>query len=173
MNTDERVAKHARMAEGYRDAYLRKEVHEGESYEAWAFADDAEYMSPYFTGGHVLLMREVAIDTAMSATMEAKAYALTFPDWQPADFKYWPAENGFVMKTRWEGHTKDGTKMGFYSYSFVETNEKCEIARWETHVNHEYSPFLEVAIGVGGPFESGDDYMAALTRCLERAGVSV
>lgn len=172
MNTEERVAKHARMAQGYRDAYLHKQVHEGESYEAWAFADDAEYWSPYFTGEKVLLMKDVAIDTAKSATMEATAYALTFPDWHPADFKYWAAENGFVMKTRWEGHMKDGTRMGFFSYSFVETNEKCEIGRWETHVNDEYSPFLEVAIGVRGPFKDGDDYMAALSRCLEKAGVT-
>ena len=78
-----------------------------------------------------------------------------------------------AMKTRWEGHTKEGKKMGFYSYGFVETNEKCEITRWETHVNEEYSSFLDVAIGVRGPFESGDEYMAALTRCLEKAGVTL
>jgi hypothetical protein len=173
MKIEERVALHRRMAEAYRDAYLRQGVQEGESYEAWKFADDAEYSSPYFTGDKVLLLREVATDTARSATMEATAYALKFPDWKPAGFKCWPADNGFVMKTRWEGHMRDGTKMGFYSYGFVETNDQGEITRWETHVNDEYGPFLEVAIGVRGPFESGDEYMEALTRCLEEAGVSV
>lgn len=173
MKIEERVALHRRMAEGYRDAYLRQGVQEGESYEAWKFAGDAVYASPYFTGDEVLLLSEVAVDAARSATMEAKVYALKFSDWKPADFRCWPADNGFVMKTRWEGHLKDdGRKMGFYSYGFVDTNEKGEITRWETHVNDEYGPFLEVAIGVSGPFK-GNEYMDALSRCLDEAGVSV
>jgi hypothetical protein len=98
---------------------------------------------------------------------------LTFPDWKPADFKYWPAENGVVMKTRWEGHTKGGTKMGFYSYSFIETNDAGELTRWETHVNDEYNAFLDVAIGVHGPFHGTGEYVEALERCLAKAGVSV
>lgn len=77
------------------------------------------------------------------------------------------------MKTRWHGHTVDGTGMGFYSYSFVETDERGEITRWETHVNDEYSPFLEVAIGVSGPFHGNAAYLEALERCLEKAGVTM
>jgi hypothetical protein len=172
MNIEERVALHGRMAEGYRNAYLHQEVQEGVSYEEWKFAHDAVYSSPYFTGETVLLLRDVPIDAAKSATMEAKAYALTFPDWKPADFRYWPAANGFVMKTRWQGHTTEGTTMGFYSYGFVDTNDEGEVTRWETHVNDEYSRFLEVAIGVSGPF-TGNEYMDALARCLEAAGESV
>lgn len=167
------------MAESYSTAYLRQGVQDGEEYtdengqEAWKFADDAVYASPYFTGDEGFPMSEYSVDTAKAATMEAKAYSLTFPDWKPADFKYWPADNGFVMKTRWEGHMQDGTGMGFYSYSFVETNDKGEVTRWETHVNDEYSPFLEVAIGVSGPFHGTTAYVDALHRCLDKAGVSV
>lgn len=171
MNLEERIALHGRMALAYRNAYLHQGVQEGEEYEDWTFAPDAVYSSPYFTGEEVLLLSEVPTETAKAATMEAKAYSLTFPDWKPADFKYWPADHGFVMKTRWEGHMEDGTRMGFYSYSFVETNEKGEVARWETHVNDEYSPFLKVAIGVSGPFRGASEYVAALERCLEKAGV--
>ena len=78
------------------------------------------------------------------------------------------------MKTLFEGHTKDGTTMSFYSYGFVETNDQGEITRWETHVSEEYSAFLDVAIGVHGPFrESADPYMEALTQTLQEADVSL
>lgn len=179
MNPEELINHHRQMAESYRNAYLRQGVQDGEEYtdengqEAWKFSDDAVYASPYFTGDQAFLMSEYGTDTATAATMEAKAYSLTFPDWKPSDFTYWPADNGFVMKTRWEGSTVDGTKMGFYSYSFVETNSKGEVTRWETHVNDEYSPFLEVAIGVSGPFQGTSAYVDALHTCLEKAGVSV
>jgi hypothetical protein len=179
VNTEERIAQHRRMAESYRNAYLRQGVQDGDEYtdehgqEAWKFAEGAIYTSPYFTGDEVIVMSEALADTGKAATMEAKAYSLTFPDWKPTDFKYWPADNGFVMKTRWHGHTVDGTGMGFYSYSFVETDERGEITRWETHVNDEYSPFLEVAIGVSGPFHGNAAYLEALERCLEKAGVTM
>ena len=64
--------------------------------------------------------------------------------------------------------------MSFYSYGFVETNDQGEITRWETHVSEEYSAFLDVAIGVHGPFrESADPYMEALTQTLQEADVSL
>ena len=179
MTPEDRIAQHRRMAEGYGNAYLRQGVQDGEKYadetdsSAWKFAPDAIYTSPYFTGEQVILMSEVAEDTARTSTLEAKAYSLTFPDWKPTSFKHWPAENGFVMKTRWQGTTVDGVSMGFYSYSFIETNDDAEITRWETHVNDEYSPFLEVAIGVSGPFHGQTAYMEAVHRCLEKAGVSI
>ncbi len=172
MNLDERLAHHRRMAEGYRNAYLHQAVQEGEEYEAWQFAADALYSSPYFTGEEVLRLSEVPTEAGEAATMEAKAYALTFADWKPADFRYWPSDRGFVMKTRWEGHMEDGTAMGFYSYSFVDTNDRGEVARWETHVNDEYSAFLDVAIGVHGPFRGHTEYVDALRRRLEQAGVA-
>lgn len=166
MTIEDRVALHRRMAEGYRDAYLRREVSAGATYEEWKFADDAVYASPYFAHGELLSLRDIAVSVATAATMEAKAYSVKFPDWKPVEFKCWPADNGFVMRTRWEGHTTAGTQMGFYSISFVDTNDEGEITRWETFVNdEEYGPFLEVAIGVRGPFTS-DEYMAALSRHL-------
>ena len=174
MNIEERIAHHRRMAESYRNTYLRHGVQEGESYEAWKFADDAVYSSPYFTGEHENRISEIGVSVASYATMEAKAYSFKFPDWKPADFKYWPAENGFVMKTRWEGHTTEGRKMGFYSYGFVETNDEGEVTRWETHVNEEYSAFLDVAIGVRGPFLGNHTpYLEALKRVLEEHGVAL
>lgn len=179
MTNEARIAQHRRLAESYRNAYLRQGVQDGQEYtdengqEAWKFAPDAIYTSPYFTGEDVILMSEAMVDTATAATMEAKAYSLVFPDWKPTSFKYWPAENGVVWKTRWQGTTVDGTSMGFYSYSFLETNEDGEITRWETHVNDEYTPFLEIAIGASGPFHGTTAYIEALHRCLDKAGVSV
>jgi hypothetical protein len=178
---EEKIAHHRKMANGYANAYLRQGVQEGDVYTdasddeavAWQFAADGVYSSPYFTGSQTFPFSDFPTDTAKASTMEAKAYSLTFSDWKPADFKYWPADNGFVMKTRWEGHLEDGTGMGFYSYSFVETNDAGEVQRWETHVNDEYTPFLKVAIGVGGPFNGTSEYVEALERCLEKAGVSV
>ena len=55
----------------------------------------------------------------------------------------------------------------------VETNDDGEVARWETHVNDEYSAFLDVAIGVHGPFHGTSEYVEALERCLAAAGISV
>ncbi|OBF00408.1 hypothetical protein [Mycobacterium sp. 852002-10029_SCH5224772] len=174
MNLEERIAHHRRMADAYRDAYLHQGVQDGETFAAaWKFADDGVYMSPYFTGDQVFKFSEFPEDTARASTMEAKVYSLTFPDWKPADFKYWPAENGVVMKTRWEGHTTDGIRMGFYSYSFIETNAAGELTRWETHVNDEYNAFLDAAIGVHGPFHGTGEYVEVLELCLKRAGVSV
>jgi hypothetical protein len=106
--------------------------------------------------------------------MEAKVYSLRFPDWKPVGFKFWPADNGFVMKTRWQGTNKDtGTVMGFYSYSFVDTDDNGEVTRWETHVNSEYSDFLDVAIGVHGPFQGTHEYTDALERRLAEEGLTV
>ena len=171
MNSAERIALHRRMAESYRDAYLRQDVQVGAEYEHWTFADDARYASPYFTGGKVLLLKEVAQGAARVATMEAKAYTVNFPDWAPAEFKCWPSDTGFAMRTRWEGHTRDGVRMGFYSIGFVDTNEDGLITRWETFVNdEEYGPFLLAAIGTRGPF-NGDEYVTALTRHLQAHGL--
>ena len=170
LTIEERIELHRRMAEGYRDAYAAQGVSDGGGYESWKFADDALYSSPYFIGDEVLTLRETSIQWAESAAMEAKAYSLKFPDWKPKEFKCWPADNGFVMRTRWEGHTKEDVKMGFYSIGFVDTNDEGLITRWETFVNDdEYGPFLEVALGVRGPFKGKDQYHEALTKALAAA----
>jgi hypothetical protein len=78
------------------------------------------------------------------------------------------------MQTLFSGHTKDGVKMSFFAYGFVETNEDGEITRWETHVSEDYNAFLDVAIGVHGPFpDKADVYMEALARTLKEAGEGI
>jgi hypothetical protein len=174
LTLQERIDLHRRMAESYHSAYAKKAVEEGATYEEWKFADDAVYWSPYF-GNTLIKLKEHPISVSTSATMEAKAYSLKFPDWGPVEFKCWPADNGFVMKTLFQGHTKDGREMSFFAYGFVETNDLGEITRWETHVNgDDYGPFLDVAIGVHGPFkDSANVYMEALARTLKEAGVNM
>jgi len=155
------------MAENYYNAYAQKAVKNGASYNEWKFADDAIYWSPYF-GNELIPLGRNPISVSASATMEAKAYSLKFPDWGPVDFKCWPSDNGFAMYTLFMGHMKDGTEMSFYSYGFVETNDRGEITRWETHVSEGYGAFLDAAIGVHGPFlKSTDPYMEALARTLK------
>ncbi len=105
MKLEDRIAKHRRMAESYRDKYVLQKVQEGESYDEWVFTDDAVYTSPpYFVADQELVLKDVATHWDTAATIEAKAYGVEFPpDWKPVDFKVWPAENGFVMRYRWQG----------------------------------------------------------------------
>ncbi len=53
---------------------------------------------PYFVAEQELVLKDVATHWDMAATIEAKAYGITFPDWKPVDYKVWPADNGFVMR---------------------------------------------------------------------------
>jgi hypothetical protein len=170
----ERVALHQRMAESYRDAYGRHAVQEGDTYSEWTFAPDAVYSSPYF-GSEVIELATHPISVRQSATMEALAYSVTFEGWGPADFASWASDHGFAMKTRFEGRRRsDGVVMGFFAYGFVETNASGEITSWQTHVSREYDDFLDVAIGLHGPFDGrADDYMEALGRTLANAGLTV
>jgi hypothetical protein len=177
LTLEERIDLHRLMAEGYGVAYAQQAVKEGATYAEWEFSDDATYASYYFLGDETILIKEARESVAEAATWEAKAYSVKFPDWKNVGFDYWPADNGFAMKVRWEGRTKDatrpdgtkiedGTEMGFYSYGFVWTNDQGEVTHWETHLNEEYSPFLEVAIGVHGPFHDPNAYVDALIRHL-------
>jgi hypothetical protein len=173
LSLEERIALHRRMAESYHNAYDVKAVKDGATYDEWKFADDATYWSPYF-GKELIHLNAHPISVSTSAHMEAKAYSLRFPDWSPIEFECWPSDNGFVMKTLFQGHTEDGKEMSFYSYGFVKTNEKGEIKHWETHVSAEYSDFLDIAIGVHGPFgDCADPYMEALAKTLKEAGVNI
>ncbi len=176
MSLEERIDLHRRMAESYHSAYAKKAVKDGATYVEWKFAKDALYQSLYFTGDNVIkLDSSLSISVEKSATMEAKAYSVTFPDWGPVDFKCWPADNGFTMRTRFQGHMKDGTRMSFSSIGMVETNDQGEITHWETFVNgDEYGPFLQAAIGVRGPFlKGGSEYMEAVARVLKENGLSL
>jgi len=160
------------MAEGYHEAYRRRIERQRVIYpDEWRFADDATYSSPYFSGGQDAPIGKFmkAPDMTMSngATMEARVYAAKLPDWQPVEFTSWPSDNGFAMRTRFEGHTEDGRKFGFYALDFVQTNEERLITRWETFVDgEEFGPLVEMAVGVRGPFDSFSSYWTALDRRL-------
>ena len=106
--------------------------------------------------------------------MEAATYCITLPDWTILEFKCWPSDNGFVMQSHFGGHERDGILHDFYAYGFVDTNENCEITHWETHVSPEYSDFLDVVLGVHGPFKNGaEEYMAAVAKKMKEAGIQI
>lgn len=173
LTLEERIELHRRMALSYYSAYDKKAVKDGATYDDWKFADEAVYWSPYF-GDNLIELRTHPMSVKTSATMEALSYSVTFPDWAPMGFKCWPSDNGFTMQTHFGGHTKDGTFMDFFAYGFVETNEQGLITRWETHVSPEYNDFLDVAIGVHGPFRQGPEpYMEAVAKKLKEAGVTL
>jgi hypothetical protein len=173
LTLEERIEQHRRMAESYHSAYMKKVVKDGATYDEWVFADNALYWSPYF-GDNVISLKQHPMSVKQAATMEALTYSLTFPDWGPLNFKCWPSDNGFVMQSHFGGHDQAGEMMDFYAYGFVETNESGEVARWETHVSPEYNDFLDVAIGIHGPFKQGPEaYMAAVGRKLREAGIDL
>ncbi|MGZ4704434.1 MAG: hypothetical protein ACXWCM_06150 [Acidimicrobiales bacterium] len=182
LSLEQRIDLHKRMAAGYREAYMAEAVKDGGNYDSWKFAPSAIYSSPYFTGDEVIDLGALvgdlepgAILAAMeeSARREAKAYSVTFPDWKPEGYDVWPAENGFVQRVRWQGTTKEGERYGFYSITFVKTNDEGEIVHWQTFVNDdEYGPFLEKAIGRRGPFKGSDEYMELVDKVLADNGLS-
>jgi hypothetical protein len=196
MDAKEKIELHIRMSEAYKNAYLTGGAQSGSvkgaTWEAWKFAKGSLGRWPYFTGDSVMQMESMKMApglgekedmAAKSAAMEATAYAISFPNWKCTEFKVYPAQDGFVQLVRWEGLTKnatktdgtpvpDGTKYGFFSYSFVDTNDKGEITRWETHTNHEFGDFLDIALHNRGPFK-GFEYQAALAKRLKGAGIVI
>ena len=168
-----RLEHHRKMAESYHMAYVDRTVEGGASYEEWKFAPHAQYWSPYF-GNNVIDLDTNPMSVRQSATMEANTYCLTLPDWKPLGFRCWPSDRGFVMQSHFGGHDKDGRLWDFYAYGFVDTNEAGEITRWETHVSPEYNDFLDVVIGVHGPFKNGPEpYMAAVAKKLQEHGINL
>ncbi len=171
MTLAERIEHHRRMAESYHAAYLNQTVQEGETYTEWTFAPHAEYWSPYF-GDNLIDLDNWPMSVRKAATMEAATYTITLPDWGPLDFHCWPSDNGFVMQSHFGGHDQAGKLWDFYAYGFVRTNGQGQITRWETHVSPEYNEFLDVVIGVHGPFKEGPEpYMAAVAKKMQEAGI--
>ena len=75
----------------------------------------------------------------------------------------WPSPQGFVTRTRWEGHTKDGKALSSTLVNFWWVNEAGEITRCESSINgEELGPVMELVVGRRGPFASFDDYWGAL-----------
>lgn len=173
LTLEERIDHHRKMAYSYYGAYDKKAVKDGSTYDEWVFADHAQYWSPYF-GDNVIDLSTYPMTVQGSATMEALTYSLTLPDWKPLDFRCWPSDNGFVMQSHFGGHTEDGVLHDFYAYGFVETDEYGDIKRWETHVSPEYNDFLDLTIGVHGPFKEGPEaYMKAVMAKLTAAGIDI
>ena len=171
ISLSQRLERHQKMAESYRDSYNKHTVEGGDTYEDWVFAPHAQYWSPYF-GDNVIDLEVYPMSVRQSATMEADTYRLFLLDWGPLDFRCWPSDRGFVMQTHFGGHNKSSRLWDFYAYGFVETNERCEITRWETHVSPEYNDFLDAVIGVHGPFKNGPEaYMEAVAQKLREMGI--
>jgi hypothetical protein len=73
------------------------------------------------------------------------------------------------MKTMFEGHAEDGTKMGFMRMVWLRPTTMVGSRVGETHVCADYRAVLDVAVGVHGPFlEGADPYIEALVRALKR-----
>lgn len=170
----ERIERHRSLAESYHQSYAERSVQQGATYAEWVFADNATYASPYF-GSELIDLTVHPISVQESATMEALAYSVRFDNWGPVEFQCWPSDAGFAMKSYFVGNRRsDGVAMGFHAYGFIDTDEQCRITHWETHVSREYDDFLDVAIGVHGPFNGqAEHYMSALAATLAQAGVPV
>jgi hypothetical protein len=172
MKIEDRVAMNRKIAEGYRNAYMRLEVKDGKKYDSWNFADDAIYCSPYWTNEEEWVMKDQPVPPLDCAALEAQAISLLYPDWKVVDCQMWPAEDGFVMKNKWVGTRKDGATKDYYSYTFARTNAQGQITRWETHVDENFGPFIESVIGVRGPFKDQLAYMNAVSAAIKRAGAT-
>jgi len=166
----DRVEFHRQLADAYRSVYDKKtakESEEGATYENWVFAKNCVYFSPYFTQykeldiGSLSEMNSTTI--VESINWEAMALSHKFPDWGPKTFESWPSDHGCVWRTLFSGHhIETGEEMQFYAVSFVETNDKGEITRWETWPDNRFDPFLKEAIGICGPWDTVTGYFAAI-----------
>jgi len=167
---EDRIELHRQMAEDYYMGYDQETVQQGEAYASWKVAEGADYWSPYFTNYQTIPLTSME-DIAMSATIEANAYRVRFPDWGPVEFMSWPSDHGFVMRTKFEGTDRcTGNTMSFYTHGFVETNENGELTHWETWPDTpQYDPFLKAAIGQCGPWKDAQEYYGAIIAFLNKA----
>ena len=174
LNDIERIEKNKQIAESYYAVYSKKTVKDGAVYDKWVFAPHATYWSPYF-GNNKIDLGVNPISVQDGATLEALSYSVEFKDWGPVDFECFPSIEGVAWKTHFGGHRKkDDVFMDFFDYSYIKTNEYGEITHWETHVNSDYNDFLDVAIGVHGPFKNGSGpYMKAVANKLISAGIDI
>lgn len=158
----------------YYHAYDQEKVKDGGEYDCWVYAPHAEYWSPYF-GNEMIDLEVNPVSVRDAATLEALSYSIEFRDWAPVDFECYPSVEGAAWKTHFGGTRKsDDVFMDFFVYSFIHTNEYGEITHWETHVNSDYSTFLDSAIGEHGPYKNGSEaYMKAVMKKLISAGIDL
>ena len=173
LSDSELTALAGRLALSYFHAYDKKAVKDGATFDEWEFAHGADYWSPYF-GNQTIDLESNPVSVEDSASLEALSYSVEFDNWGPIDFVYFPTPKGVAWKTHFEGtRKKDGVKMDFFAYSYLFINEYGEITHWETHVNAAYNDFLDVALGVHGPFQGSESYMAAVNKKLSSAGIDI
>jgi len=174
LNDMERIEKNRQIALSYYTVYDKKTVKDGAVYEKWVYAPHATFWSPYF-GNNTIDLEVNPMSVEDAATMEALSYSVEFKDWGVLDFECFPSIEGVAWKTHFGGHRKkDDVLMDFFTYSYIKSNEYGEITHWETHVNSDYSDFLDVAIGEHGPYRNGADaYMKAVMKKLMSAGIDI
>jgi hypothetical protein len=175
MNSGERITLHRRMAESWYDGYrLFPERQELILSDEWRFTDEAVYWSPYFSGGRIHPVGKffkTGLTFASGGSMETSVYAAKMPDWRPVEFICWPSENGFAMRSRYEGHTADGVRMTAHIVNLVLTNPDGLIDRYESHLDtHEFGPIAEVVLGVPGPFRDFGVYWKILAQRHKELG---
>jgi hypothetical protein len=173
MTLEERLARHQRMADTYFDAYAHH-VERGAVVmsDEWRIAPDFLYSSPYHGAG-----RPEKIATLMEGagnTNEMRLYLAKMPDWRAVEMLGWPTPEGFVTKTRWEGHTRDGRAFEATLVNFWWVNAQGEITRCDASLNgDELGPVMELICGVRGPFATFREYWGALEarqRAYDAAG---
>jgi hypothetical protein len=160
MTLEDRLARNKRIADTYFDAYANH-IARGTVVmtDDWKLAPDFTFKSTYH-GGEATIAK--LIDVAGN-TNEMKTYLFDMPDYHAADCMRWPTPEGFVTRTRWVGHTKDGRELASTLVNFWWVNDAGEITRCESMINgDEIGPVMEVVVGRRGPFSSFEDYWAAL-----------
>jgi hypothetical protein len=161
MTLEDRLALHQRMADTYFDAYAHH-VERGAVVmsDEWRIASDFVYASPFHGAGTP--ERIATLMAGAGNTNEMKLYLAKMPDWRAVDMLGWPTPEGFVTRTRWEGHTREGRtyEATLVNFWWVEGDQ---ITRCEACVNgDELGPIMELICGVRGPFPTFRAYWSAL-----------
>jgi hypothetical protein len=160
MSLEDRLALHQRIADTYFDAYANH-IARGQVVmtDDWKLAPDFVFKSTYH-GAEATIAK--MIDVAGN-TNEMKTYLFEMPDYHAEECLRWPTPEGFVTRTRWVGHTRDGKALVSTLVNFWWVNAAGEITRCESFINgDEIGPVMEKVVGRRGPFESFDEYWAAL-----------
>jgi hypothetical protein len=172
MELQARLALHQRLADTYFDAYVHHIERGGIAMsEEWKLAPDLLYSSAYFGVGEPAPIAHLVDD--IGNTNEMKIYLAAMPDWKAVEFLGWPSPEGFVTRTRFEGHTADGRALSSTLVNFWYTDETGRIVRCDGLINgDEQGPVMEAVVGVRGPFEDYEAYWRALRarqRVIEAA----